>query len=133
MPQQHSRATHDELIKRLGHIHEHLVNQDELIHHLERRIKRVMTTVAEVNAKLDEALAKLTANTDAFAGISQFIADVRIELAAVKQQLQDLIDAGNNPPELTEVAAKVDALIAATDAQALKEAAITGTPDDPTD
>lgn len=100
---------------------------------LKERLRNIMTTVAEVSAKLDAAMAKLTANTDALKGISDYIAAVRVELAAVKKQLQDLIDAGNNPPELTEVVAKLDALDAGLDAQAVKQAAVTGTPDDPND
>jgi chromosome segregation ATPase len=129
-----SRPTNRQLLE---HIH-------ELIHHEERglltelrrikkELRKLMTTVPEVNAKLDAALAKLTANTDALKGISDYIAAVRVELAAVKQQLQDLIDAGNNPPELTEVVAKLDALDAGLDAQAVKEAAVVNTPDDPND
>ena len=93
-----------------------------------------MATVDEVKAKLDLAMQKLQANTDAFKGISQFIADVRAQLADVQQQLADLIAAGGgNPTALQEISDKVDAVIAATDDQAVKEAAITNTPDDPND
>ena len=120
------RESHNELNRRLDHLH-------ELMHRLIEKVDETMATVAEVNAKLDAAMAKLTANTDALKGISDYIAAVRVELAAVKQQLQDLIDAGTNPPELTEVVAKLDALDAGLDAQSVKEAAVTGTPDDPTD
>lgn len=109
--------------------HEH-----ELLHKVLEGIMTLMATADEVKAKLTDALGRLKANTDSLKGISTFIKDVRVELADVKQQLADLIAAGtNSPQDLQDISDSVDEIIAATDEQTVKEAAVVNTPDDDQD
>src|SRR5438132_2685582 len=112
----------DRFESKLDHLH-------ELVHTILERMDDIMATAAEVSAKLDTAMQKLTANTDAFAGISQFIADIRTQLMDVQAQLDALIASGaSDPAAMQELSDKVDALVAATDAQAVAEAALTNAP-----
>lgn len=142
-----TRITHEHLHRHLLEIQKDQEAQSALLNHMQReqdahwlllrrsfkKIGKLMTTAAELSAKADAALAALEANTNAIDGVEDFLSTVAIELKDVKKQLQDLIDAGNSPPELTEVGAKFDVLIGAIDAQAVKLAAVKNTPEDPND
>lgn len=92
-----------------------------------------MATTAEIAAKMADVLAKTQANTDATAAIAVYIQGLKDQLAAVQQQLADVIAAGGDPAALQAIADQLDAVISAVDADTVAEQALVNTPAEPTE
>lgn len=87
----------------------------------------IMTTLSDVQAQEDQALAKISANTDALSSVKAALDAQTAKIADLQTQLDAAI-AANDPTAIQAVSDKMAAILAATDTQATAEAALTNTP-----
>lgn len=98
--------------------------------HIERKEDRIMTNVADVQAKADAALQKITADADVGNAVKAVVLHQNDLLADLKAQLDAAIAAGGTPETLQKLSDTIDAIQAAetSNAQTVADAVTAGTP-----
>lgn len=98
--------------------------------HIERKEDRIMTSVADVQAKADATLAKVQADTDVVNAVKTVVEHSNSLIADLKQQLADAIAAGADPAALQKLSDTLDAIQASetSNAQTVADAVTAGTP-----
>lgn len=87
----------------------------------------IMTLLDDVQAAEDKALAAIQANTNALGAVADAIKNKDAQIADLTAQLAAAIANGADPATLQAIVDKGNAIVAASDAQATAEAALTGT------
>lgn len=90
-----------------------------------------MTLLDDVQAAEDKALAGIQANTNALSAVATAISNKDAQIADLTAQLATALANGADPAVLQTIVDKGNAIVAASDAQATAEAALTGTPPAP--
>lgn len=95
-----------------------------------QREATIMSSVADVQAKADTMLAKVTADTDVANAVKTVVEHNNDMIAALKQQLADAIAAGTDPAALQKLSDTLDAIQAAesSNADTVAAAVVEGTP-----
>ncbi len=88
---------------------------------------QIMTLLDDVQAAEDKALAAIQANTNALGAVADAIKNKDAQIADLSAQLAAAIAAGADPAALQAIVDKANAIVAASDAQATAEAALTNT------
>lgn len=101
-----------------------------IVGRIERKENTIMTSVADVQAKADLALEKITADADVGNAVKAVVLHQNDLLADLKQQLADAIAAGGTPESLQKLSDTIDAIQAAetSNAQTVADAVTAGTP-----
>jgi len=130
-------AWYQDILQSLHHIHDHVVElkqalfaQGEQLANLKTRQDKIMSTLDDILAKQDAALAKATANTDALGAIKTILDANTATIADLKAQLDA---AGADPAKLQQLSDNMDKILAAADTQAAAEAALANTGSTPVD
>lgn len=112
-----------EMLSVLGYIAEKLGR-------IERKENTIMTSVADVKAKADALLGKVTAETDVVNAVKLVVEHSNDMIATLKQQLADAIAAGADPAQLQALSDTLDAIQAAqsSNADTVAAAVAEGTP-----
>ncbi len=123
MPQ-HSRATHDELVRKIEHLHEHMLmmkqaqeDQAKLLARTFRKVGKLMTILDDIktiNAETKEKVVNIGVKLDA--AVAR-IAGFKEAIAALKARIEELIAQGAG-----EISAE-DAAGLVTAAQEIEDAA----------
>jgi len=97
---------------------------------MERKEDRIMTSVADVQAKANTTLAAVTAEADVVNAVKLVVDHNNDLIATLKQQLADAIAAGADPAALQTLSDTLDAIQAAetSNAAGVAEAVAAGTP-----
>lgn len=123
----------------MDHIHDHLLKiqqaqdvQTALARRILHKVGKLMSIADDIKAALAEVAAETTAETDLITAIDTKITGLNDAIAALQQQVADLIAAGNGATaqDLQDIKDSVAAIKTGTDAVKGKLEITAGTPAD---
>lgn len=96
---------------------------------IERKEDRIIMNVQDIQAKADQTLAKVQADTDVVNSVKAVVLHQNDTLAALQQQIKDL-QAANDPAALQKLSDTIDTILATDTAnsQTVADAVVAGTP-----
>lgn len=89
------------------------------------RMERLVASVEDIKTKMAALVDAANKNADATQAVVGYVSGLKTQLADVQQQLADAI-ANQDPEALQGIADQLDAVTQSIDADAVAEAAITG-------
>ncbi len=123
-----------EILDRLAVISDQLVYLVDAVKFLKRKEQLIMVSVADIQAKANQTLDSVRAETDVVNAVKIVVDNQNAAIASLKQQVADLIAAGGaDATALQQLSDTIDAIQSAetSNAAAVAEAVAAGTPAEP--